>query len=94
MTISYSKLREKEVINLANGRRIGYVCDLTLDTNCGKICEIIVSEYGFSFGEKRVRKIEWCRIRCIGDDAILVELPPECDCSGEKRGEGKRGLLF
>ena len=94
MAIWYSKLKEKEVISLSGGNRIGYVSDLVIDQNCGKICEIIITESGFGFAEKKNRRIEWCRIRCIGDDAILVDVPIDCCCETEKRKDKKRGLLF
>lgn len=34
----------KDVINVENGCRIGYVCDVDIDPQLGKICAIIVEK--------------------------------------------------
>jgi YlmC/YmxH family sporulation protein len=69
-------LRRREVVNVCDGRRLGYVCDVEIDLCCGKICAIIVPGpcwfFGlFSFGDDMI--IPWDKIKKIGDDLILVE---------------------
>ena len=67
-----SDLRERDVINLCDGKRLGYVCDFSVDTECGKICAIYVSNNLFCFGgQKSVIKISWECISCIGEDTIV-----------------------
>ena len=39
---SVDELKEKEVINVCDGRKLGYICDLTVDTCTGRIISIIV----------------------------------------------------
>ncbi len=79
-----STLREREVINICDGRNLGYVCDFQIDTDCGKICAIFVSDNIFGFGgSKSSLKIPWDKISCIGADTILVDIGKrgeECDC--------------
>lgn len=83
--------REKEVINSADGRRLGFISELEFDTADGRITAIVVpGEGGFlGLGKKGRIVIPWGRIECIGEDVILVNaagcLPPppppkRCGC--------------
>ena len=74
MSCCYSDLRDKEVICVQDGRRLGYVCDLELDPVVGKICALIVpgSVSFFSFAKRPRCCIPWEHIVRIGDDIILV----------------------
>ena len=68
-------LRQKEVINLSDGTRYGFVSDLEIDT-AGKIQAIIIPGPGRVlgvFGREQEYRIEWEMIQKIGDDIILVE---------------------
>ena len=69
--------RKKEVINIKDGRRLGFVQDVTADLKSGMIKEIIVPGdnklFGlFSNNEEIV--IPWNAIICISDEIILVEI--------------------
>ncbi len=74
MSCTYSDLRDKEIICIGDGRRLGYVCDLELDPVVGKICALIVpGSAGILSPFKRSRcLIPWENIVRIGDDIILV----------------------
>ena len=74
MSCCYSDLRDKEVICVQDGRRLGYVCDLELDPVVGKICALIVpgAVTFFSFAKRTRCCIPWEHIVRIGDDIILV----------------------
>lgn len=69
--------KHKEVINITDAKRLGYVQDVCADLESGRITSIIVP------GNRRMINmftkeddivIEWEKIKCIGDDIILVEL--------------------
>lgn len=69
--------KHKEVINITNGKRLGYVQDVCADLESGTITSIIVPGNNkifniFSQGNEIV--IPWDEIKCIGDDLILVEI--------------------
>ena len=72
----FSYLREKEVINIYDGKRLGFVCDFEFEPATGKICTLIIPEecgkWNF-FGKERAYFVPWRCIRRIGDDIILVE---------------------
>ncbi len=64
MSIRYNELRQKEVVNICDGRRLGCVCDAVLNKG-GQIEALVVpGQCGmFSFirsGKETV--IPWCRI--------------------------------
>ena len=88
MCETFSELRCKEVINVSDGARLGYVCDLELDVENGRIGAIVVPGrcklLGFgSSGEDYV--IPWGCIRRIGADIILVDIKPEEVCRPRKK---------
>lgn len=69
--------KHKEVINISDGRRLGFVQDVTANLETGVITSIIVpgSTKLFSmFSGNNDIVIPWNKIKCIGDDVILVEI--------------------
>ena len=72
-------LREKDVINLCDGSRLGCPNDFEFNTCDGKITAIIVNRPGgfLGLGRSNDLVIPWSKIECIGEDAILVRLPSE-----------------
>ncbi len=69
--------KHKEVINITDGKRLGYVQDVCADLTTGSITSIIVpgSSKMFSlFSSSNDIVITWDKIRCIGDNVILVEI--------------------
>ena len=71
-------LQDKEVINICDGSRLGYICDVAVDTCTGKIVSISVPGECKLFSSPRgsLIVIPWEKIEKIGDDTILVNLPP------------------
>lgn len=70
-------LRQKEVINVSDGRRLGFVSDVEIDLDGGKIDAIIIPGGGRVFGflgRDSEFVIPWDKIRKIGEDIILVDL--------------------
>ena len=69
--------KHKEVINITDGRRLGYVQDVCADLKTGNIISIIVPGTSktlsfFSPGNDIV--IPWEKIKCIGENVILVDI--------------------
>ena len=69
--------KHKEVININDGKMLGFVQDVCADLESGTITSIIVPGSNkfmgmFSSGNEIV--IQWQNIRCIGEDVILVEI--------------------
>lgn len=76
--ISTDKLKNKEVINIADGRSIGFVQDIEVDLENGMIDGIVIpGAKGFmSFFSKADEDIviKWEKVRTVGDDVILVDV--------------------
>ncbi|MBE7034875.1 MAG: YlmC/YmxH family sporulation protein [Ruminococcaceae bacterium] len=70
------ELRQKEVINVNNAARLGFVSDVEVSLEGGAIEAIIVpgKTRVFNFGTKGDIVIPWSKIRKIGEDVILVSL--------------------
>ena len=73
---SFTEMSRKTVINVADGRELGHVCDMIFN-NCGGVLGFVVP------GKKSFFKsitssdnifIPWNRIIKIGSDVVLVEL--------------------
>ena len=82
MGIRVTELHCKEVICIADGRRLGYVSDVEIDIPEGKVCAILVPGpcrlLGL-WGRNDDYIIPWRYIKRIGPDIILVDVKPE-DC--------------
>ncbi len=83
MDITFCELREKEVVNLADGKRLGRVQDLVIEP-CGKVIGLVVP------GEKKLIKalsrdesifVAWKNIVKLGDDVILIDLNGIVPCN-------------
>lgn len=72
----YAELRNKEVINIDSGCRMGYVCDVEFDLETGKIESLIIPRKTGVFGlftRNDEYIIPWKEIKKIGEDIIFVE---------------------
>ncbi len=69
--------RKKEVINIRDGKRLGFVQDVTADLKTGTITSIIVpgntKGFGLFYNNDGI-SIPWEAIKCISDEIILVDI--------------------
>ncbi len=69
--------QKKQVINVCDGKCLGFICDLEIDPNTGEVIAIIVPNrsglFWWCIGKKDY-VIPWCNIRKIGDDVIMVDI--------------------
>lgn len=79
MKIEYCELRQKDVVSVTDGKKLGRIIDCLIDASCGQILGIILpSEKSFAiFRNGEVAFVPWNKIVKIGDDVILVDI---CDC--------------
>ena len=69
-------LRCKEIINVTDGSRFGYVGDVEVDLDTGQICALVVPGRLRLFGlrgREEDRIFPWESVRRFGEDIILVE---------------------
>ncbi len=85
-----TELHCKEVICVADGRRLGFVSDVEVTVPEGNVVAILVPgpcRFWGLFGRQDDYCIPWCRIKRIGPDIILVDVrPDECRSPRLKRG--------
>lgn len=73
-----SDLRQREVINTLDGRRLGVIGDLDIDLNAGRVTALIIpgqTRLLGLLGRTGDIYIPWEKIVKIGSDVILVEVP-------------------
>lgn len=90
MEVIFSELKQKEVINVADGRHLGKVCDLSFTFPEGRVLGLTVTgSKGFKFTKQEVYLPLKCVVK-IGEDAVLVSLtegsapPPPPPCKGQQ----------
>ncbi len=93
MNESLTSLTEKQVVNLCDGKILGYIIDFKIDICNGRLTDIIIPGEGGIFGFKKCTDIviPWDKICKIGKDTIIVDigmLPQECEKS-DKRHKSK-----
>ncbi len=84
MACNTNSLSAKIVINVCDARKLGHITNFEIELCSGKICAIFVpGEFSlFNFSSRGDIRIPWENIKKIGEDAILVELPPRGgDCA-------------
>lgn len=85
MSCRIADLRSKEVISVKDGGRLGYVCDVELDTHTAAITALVI--YGRArlfglLGREADAVIPWKDIEMIGGDIVLVR------CAAPQREPG------
>ena len=80
METRIAELRWKEVVDVQNGSRFGYVEDLEVDLESGQVRALVLPGRRRLFGllgREEDRYIPWDRVRRFGEDIILVEQEPQ-----------------
>lgn len=89
MNCSVTDLRNKEVINIKTGNRLGCVSDVEICCESGSLCAIIIWGKGRLFdlwGKQEDIRIPWKSIQVIGEETVLVCLSEEqCRPSRERK---------
>lgn len=83
--MSFSDLKQKDVINICDGRKMGRPIDLILNDRACVEALVVPGGNGGVLGLLRPERegcvIPWRQVRQIGDDVILVEIEnPEAFC--------------
>ena len=79
MECRVSELRYKEIINVSDGSRYGWVGDVEVDLDSGQVRALVVPGRLRLFGplgREEDRVCPWEAVRRFGADTILVETPP------------------
>ena len=74
--VRISEFQIKDVVNVADGKKLGNISDIDISIGTGKIEAIIISENSKIlglFGKDEEIVIPWRSIMKIGEDVILVK---------------------
>lgn len=68
-------LRQKKVIDIDTAEQLGFISDMDIDVESGKIRSVTVSKNGFSrfIHEAKEIVIEWNEVTAVGNEYILVK---------------------
>ena len=83
-----SDFRQKEVINIYDGKRLGFVYDVDIDMDTGKLNSIIIpggAKFLGIFGTADDYVIPFSSIKTVGEDIILVDYILPSNTSSLKR---------
>lgn len=75
--VRISDFQMKDVINVADGKKLGNVTDIDINLNTGKIQAVVIGGMGRVlglFGKEEDTVIPWTNILKIGQDVILVRV--------------------
>lgn len=86
--VTLSELRCREVINLCDGARMGYVSDIQFNPDSGQITALIVPETAgvlglLGRGDDAI--IPWESVEKIGEDIIFVRYASSCPTPRTKK---------
>lgn len=76
--LKVSELRMKDIVNIVDGKRLGYIKDIEINLQGGKVKSLILPGttnriFGL-FGRGEDINISWEQIKKVGIDVILVEV--------------------
>ncbi len=99
MIARVTDMHDKEVINVSDGVRLGFVDDVEVDTCTAQIVSIVI--YGKAklcglLGREADIVIHWKDIEVIGEETVLVNFrcPPDgCNCRPRKGPQILGGLF-
>ena len=98
MIARISDMHDKEVINVCDGTRLGYVDDLEVDTCTAQITALVIGGCRRLFGllgKEPDIVIQWKDIEVVGDETILVNFTcPPCGCKKSTKDHHVLGGLF
>ncbi len=80
-------IKRKEVINIRDGTRLGFVSDVILDENCGQVKYFIVpapTKLSCIFSAREYR-ISWCDVKVLGEDFLLIDADTKTLLSDRKK---------
>jgi len=72
-----SEFRQKEVINMSDGKRLGFISDVEVDLESGRIESLVLPGSGRLFGligRDNEFIIPWEKVKKVGEDIVLVDM--------------------
>ena len=76
-----SDIMEKEIINVKNGKKLGFITDIDLDVENGKVSSFSITGSSGNFFSRgaEIDTVFWRAILSIGCDTIIVSIGSNFD---------------
>ena len=76
-----SDIMEKEIINVKNGKKLGFITDIDLDVENGKVSSFSITGSSVNFFSRgaEIDTVFWRDILRIGCDTIIVSIGSNFD---------------
>ena len=74
--LTMRELRRKDVIGVADGKRIGRVADIAFDEETGQVISLVIGVRRPGFGlleSEEKRTVSYDMVRTMGRDVILID---------------------
>lgn len=72
---SINSMKNMEIIDINNGRKIGFIIDIKIDCENDKVLSLVLpGESKGWFNKSEEIEIPWEKVKKIGDDVILVSI--------------------
>ena len=84
-----SDLQNKDVVNIIDGKLVGNIIDIMINSSNGIMESLIIEKskfFVFLFSNKNEIEIKWNQIEKIGEDVILVRINLWYNGIGDKNG--------
>lgn len=95
MEVSFNELRQKEVINIKSGKRLGRISDMIISSTDKCVLGLVVPGERRFFGPREDIFIPWQNIKKIGDDVILIVLEEKnCPTIVRNKNNNDEGCCF
>ena len=96
MEISFSDLKNKEIVNVLDGKKLGHIIDILFEGSNGSVKGIVVPGEKKLFRKNEDIFVPLQLIRKIGDDVILVRLDmaPKYSFASQVNFEQKNETAF
>lgn len=72
--MTFDELREKEVINMNDCSRLGFISNVSIDVSCGRVVSFNVKDCSGVLGKGKEICVPWEKITKIGCDIIFVDI--------------------
>jgi YlmC/YmxH family sporulation protein len=72
-----SDLQRKDIVNINNGKKVGKIIDVEIDSNNGSMISLIVEKgryFRSVFNSESEVLVKFDQIKKMGEDVILVDL--------------------
>lgn len=71
----FSELREKDVVDIETGERLGYIDDVIISEKTAQIEKLVINGRRLLglFGKARDVELSWSDVAVIGTDTIIIK---------------------